>query len=185
MKQNNVLLASLMLMISLGAFAKVDDLKQEVKIKAVSQTADIKNNQIIFFGPVEVTQGSIKINAQQLRAFSAEGESSKILVATGNPATYTQILDDGRPASASAKEIRYEMATRTLTLTGQASLDQAGSQVTGNLIRYNITQQKLIAESTGSGNDRVITIIQPESYQDDAKPETPADKPVKKQQDSK
>ncbi|GIU26638.1 MULTISPECIES: lipopolysaccharide transport periplasmic protein LptA [Shewanella] len=184
MKQNNVLLASLMLIMSMSAFAKVDDLKQEVKIKAVSQTADIKNNQIIFFGPVEVTQGSIKIQANELRAFSAEGENSKILVATGNPATYSQVLDDGRPASASAKEIRYDMASRTLTLKGQASLDQAGSQVTGNVIRYNIIQQKLIAESTGNGDDRVITIIQPESYQDDAKPDAPADKPVKKQ-DSK
>ncbi|GGN20068.1 lipopolysaccharide export system protein LptA [Shewanella putrefaciens] len=181
MKQNKILLASLMLIMSMSAYAKVADLQQEVKIKAVSQTADIKNNQIIFFGPVEVTQGSIKIQAAQLRAFSADGETSKILVATGNPATYTQILDDGRPTSASAKEIRYEMATRTLTLTGSASLDQAGSQVTGNLIRYNIIQQKLIAESTGSGDDRVITIIQPENYQDDLKTQTPADKPVKEQ----
>ncbi|MCA1897876.1 lipopolysaccharide transport periplasmic protein LptA [Shewanella putrefaciens] len=181
MKQNKILLASLMLIMSMSVYAKVADLQQEVKIKAVSQTADIKNNQIIFFGPVEVTQGSIKIQAAQLRAFSADGETSKILVATGNPATYTQILDDGRPASASAKEIRYEMATRTLTLTGSASLDQAGSQVTGNLIRYNIIQQKLIAESTGSGDDRVITIIQPENYQDDLKTQTPADKPVKEQ----
>ncbi|MCL1090714.1 lipopolysaccharide transport periplasmic protein LptA [Shewanella profunda] len=181
MKQNKILLASLMLIMSMGAFAKVADLQQQVKIKAVSQTADIKNNQIIFFGPVEVTQGSIKIQAAQLRAFSADGETSKTLVATGNPATYTQILDDGRPASASAKEIRYDMATRTLTLTGSASLDQAGSQVTGNLIRYNIIQQKLIAESTGSGDDRVITIIQPESYQDDPKTQPPADKPVKEQ----
>lgn len=174
MKQNNVLLASLMLTISMGAFAKMDDLKQEVKIKAVSQTADIKNNQIIFFGPVDVTQGSIKIHAEQLRAFSAEGENSKTLVATGNPATYSQILDDGRPASASAKEIRYEMGTRTLTLTGTAVLDQAGSQVRGNFIRYNIIQQKLIAESSGNGSDRVLTIIQPESYQDNVKSETPA-----------
>ncbi|ESE39602.1 lipopolysaccharide transport periplasmic protein LptA [Shewanella decolorationis] len=180
MKQNNILLVGLMLITSMSAFAKVGDLQQEVKIKAVSQTADIKNNQIIFFGPVEVTQGSIKINANQLRAFSAEGENSKILVATGNPATYSQILDDGRPASASAKEIRYEMATRTLTLTGSATLDQAGSQVTGNLIRYDIIQQKLIAESTGSGDDRVITIIKPDNYQEELKNQ-PADKPVKKQ----
>lgn len=185
MKQNNVLLASLMLMMSMGAFAKTGDLQQEVKIRAISQTADIKNNQIIFFGPVEVTQGSIKIHAEQLRAFSAEGENGKILVATGNPATYHQILDDGKPASASAKEIRYEMATRTLTLTGTATLEQAGSQVTGNIIRYNITQQKLIAESTGNGNDRVITIIQPESYQDNTKPEPLTNKSVEKQQDSK
>lgn len=175
MKQNSVLLAGLMLLFSTNVLAKISDMKQEVKIQAVSQTADIKNNQVIFYGPVEVTQGTIKINASELRAFSNEGDTSKILVATGNPATYSQVLDDGRPASASAKEIRYDMASRTLTLTGTATLDQAGSQVTGNLIRYNIQQQKLIAESTGNGKDRVITIIQPESYQDDGKDKAPAD----------
>ncbi|MGL5360807.1 MAG: lipopolysaccharide transport periplasmic protein LptA [Shewanella sp.] len=183
MKQNNQVLACLMLCISMGCIAKEGDLQQPVEIKAVRQSADIKNNQVIFYGPVVVTQGSIKIQANELRAFSAEGDKSKILVATGNPATYTQVLDDGRPATASAKEIRYEMASRTLTLTGLASLDQAGSKVTGNLIRYNIIQQKLIAESTGSGNDRVITIIQPESYQEDDKT-APVNKPLKKQ-DSK
>ena len=165
MKLNNLILASMLTLISFSSAAKVNDLMQEVKISAASQEADIKNNQIIFNGPVEVTQGSIKIKADELRAFSKENSTGRILVATGNPATYSQVMADGRPASASAKEIRYELSTRTLTLIGDATLEQEGSQVTGNQIRYNIEQQQLIAESTG--NDRVITIIQPENYQEE------------------
>ncbi|MCZ4337206.1 lipopolysaccharide transport periplasmic protein LptA [Shewanella colwelliana] len=165
MKLNNLILASMLTLISFSSAAKVNDLMQEVKISAASQEADIKNNQIIFNGPVEVTQGSIKIKADELRAFSKENSTGRILVATGNPATYSQVMEDGRPASASAKEIRYELSTRTLTLIGDATLEQEGSQVTGNQIRYNIEQQQLIAESTG--NDRVITIIQPENYQEE------------------
>ncbi|GIU38855.1 lipopolysaccharide transport periplasmic protein LptA [Shewanella colwelliana] len=165
MKLNNLILASMLTLISFSSAAKVNDLMQEVKISAASQEADIKNNQIIFNGPVEVTQGSIKIKADELRAFSKENSTGRILVATGNPATYSQVMEDGRPASASAKEIRYELSTRTLTLVGDATLEQEGSQVTGNQIRYNIEQQQLIAESTG--NDRVITIIQPENYQEE------------------
>ncbi|GIU23862.1 lipopolysaccharide export system protein LptA [Shewanella colwelliana] len=165
MKLNNLILASMLTLISFSSAAKVNELMQEVKISAASQEADIKNNQIIFNGPVEVTQGSIKIKADELRAFSKENSTGRILVATGNPATYSQVMEDGRPASASAKEIRYELSTRTLTLVGDATLEQEGSQVTGNQIRYNIEQQQLIAESTG--NDRVITIIQPENYQEE------------------
>ncbi|MCE9687086.1 lipopolysaccharide transport periplasmic protein LptA [Shewanella sp. AS16] len=180
--QNNLFLAGLLCVISMSSVAKEGDLKQEVKIKAVSQTADIKNNQLIFFGPVEVTQGSIKIHASELRAYSPENDGAKVLVAIGDPATYSQILDDGRPASASAKEIRYELASRTLTLKGDASLDQAGSQVKGNLIRYNIGEQKLIAESSGDGDDRVITIIQPETYQEEPKP-MPQSEPQVNQQE--
>ncbi|MGS0680409.1 lipopolysaccharide transport periplasmic protein LptA [Shewanella sp. 125m-7] len=175
MKYNQSILAGLFCLLSFSTVAKVDDLQQEVKIAAASQEADIKNNQVIFFGPVEVTQGSIKMNADELRVFSKEDKSGKTLVATGNPATYTQMMEDGRPATASAKEIRYELATRTLTLVGEATLEQDGSQVTGNRIKYNISLQQLIAESTGKGDDRVITIIQPETYQEE-KPETPVNK---------
>lgn len=178
MKLNNLILAGLLTMVSLQSAANETDLQQEVKISAASQEADIKNNQIIFNGPVEVTQGSIKILADELRAFTKENSSGKILVATGKPATYTQVMENGRPASASANEIRYELSTRTLTLIGNATLKQEGSQVTGNQIRYNIEQQQLIAESTGS--DRVITIIQPENYQDNSKSQ-PQEQPKQEQ----
>jgi lipopolysaccharide export system protein LptA len=63
-------------------------------------------------------------------------------------------------------------------------LDQSGSQVTGNKIKYNISAQELIAESTGTGQDRVITIIQPENFQDESAPkqklpEIPVNKQIK------
>lgn len=153
-----------------NAVAKEGDLKQELKIAAVSQRADVKNNQIIFNGPVKITQGSINIEADELRAFSAENGQTKTLIATGTPATFSQELDDGRIGTASANEIRYDLATTGLLLTGNAKLDQAGSKVTGNVIRYNINAQELIAESTGKGEDRVITIIQPENFQNDVSP---------------
>ena len=75
-----------------NALAKEGDLQQELKIAAVSQRADIKNNQIIFNGPVKITQGSININADELRAFSAENGQTKMLIAIGNPATFSQEL---------------------------------------------------------------------------------------------
>ena len=176
MKQNKFIIAAIISVCSFGVLAKTDDLKQEVKISAASQTGDIKNNLIIFYGPVEVTQGSIKIHADELRAHSSDIDGSKTFVAKGRPASFSQILDDGRPASASANEIRYELNSRTLTLIGNAKLDQSGSAVTGNRIQYNIEKQQLIAESSGKGNDRVITIIQPENYQEELNID---DKPAK------
>lgn len=173
MKTRHILVTTLFCCIAATTSAKQGDLLQEVKISASSQEADIKNNQLIFNGPVIVTQGSIEIKADQLRAYSKDNNSSKILVATGKPATYFQIMDDGKPANASANEIRYELASRTLTLLGNATLEQEGSQVAGTQIRYNIAKQQLIAE--GSGDERVITIIQPENYQT-AEPSDPIDK---------
>ncbi|GGP77901.1 lipopolysaccharide transport periplasmic protein LptA [Shewanella ulleungensis] len=179
-----LLLSGLLCMLSIPAMAKQGDLKQELKIAAVSQSADIKNNQIVFNGPVTIVQGTININADELRAFTPQNGVSKRLIATGKPATFSQELDDGNIGTASANEISYDLATTTLTLTGNAKLDQAGSQVTGNLIKYNIKAQELIAESTGKGQDRVITIIQPENFQDESAPkqklpEIPVNKQIK------
>ncbi|MFT6256898.1 MAG: lipopolysaccharide export system protein LptA [Cellvibrionaceae bacterium] len=179
-----MLLSSILCILSLPAIAKQGDLKQELKIASVSQSADIKNNQIVFNGPVTIVQGTININADQLRAFTPENTTSKRLIATGTPATFSQELDDGKIGTASANEISYDLATTTLTLTGNAKLDQSGSQVTGNKIKYNISAQELIAESTGTGQDRVITIIQPENFQDESAPkqklpEIPVNKQIK------
>ncbi|MEM5504858.1 lipopolysaccharide transport periplasmic protein LptA [Shewanella frigidimarina] len=183
-RANVVLLSSILCILSLPAPAKQGDLKQELKIASASQSADIKNNQIVFNGPVTIVQGTININADQLRAFTPENSTSKRLIATGTPATFSQELDDGKIGTASADEISYDLATTTLTLTGNAKLDQSGSQVTGNKIKYNISAQELIAESTGTGQDRVITIIQPENFQDESAPkqklpEIPVNKQIK------
>ncbi|HBF47775.1 lipopolysaccharide transport periplasmic protein LptA [Shewanella frigidimarina] len=183
-RANVVLLSSILCILSLPATAKQGDLKQELKIASASQSADIKNNQIVFNGPVTIVQGTININADQLRAFTPENSTSKRLIATGTPATFSQELDDGKIGTASADEISYDLATTTLTLTGNAKLDQSGSQVTGNKIKYNISAQELIAESTGTGQDRVITIIQPENFQDESAPkqklpEIPVNKQIK------
>ena len=183
MKQSKIFIISLLSLVSISSvYAKEGDLQQELKVEAVRQKADIKNNQVIFFGPVSVTQGTININADELRAFGTESGSKKTMVATGSPATFSQELDDGRIGTASANEIRYELATSILTLKGNAKLDQAGSQVTGNLISYNIDKQQLIAESSGDGEDRVITIFQPESQDNnkssDEQPLLPEAQPV-------
>ncbi|MGZ9897098.1 lipopolysaccharide transport periplasmic protein LptA [Shewanella gaetbuli] len=180
--KGTVVISCLLSLFSVNVAAKEGDLQQELKIAAVSQRADIKNNQIIFNGPVKITQGTININADELRAFSAENGQTKTLVAIGNPATFSQEMDDGRIGTASANEIRYDLATTGLLLTGNAKLDQSGSQVTGNVIRYNIEAQELVAESTGTGEDRVITIIQPENFQTEEKPKQKLPQiPVKKQ----
>ncbi|WP_298768283.1 lipopolysaccharide transport periplasmic protein LptA [uncultured Shewanella sp.] len=155
---------SLVLLFNFNAFALQSDLQQEVIISAKNQQADIKNNQMIFNGPVKVTQGSITITAQTLRAYSKASEH-KILIAIGDPATYSQKMDNGLMASASANKIQYDLSTRVLHLTGNAVLEQSGNKVNSNTITYDILQQKLTAQSGGQNNERVTTIIKTDQIQ--------------------
>ncbi|BDM63163.1 lipopolysaccharide export system protein LptA [Shewanella sp. NFH-SH190041] len=161
------IIAALLCTLSFGALAAMDDLTQDVHIDAASQFADIKNKLVVYHGPVVVTQGSIKIKASELSADQKKGIT--ILIARGKPATYSQRMDNGKLATASAKEIQYNINKRTLTLIGDAAIEQDGSQVTAERIVYDIQKQQMKAEGSKNPADRVITIIKPENFQDDGK----------------
>lgn len=167
MIQTKQLLIALLGVVSFISSANNADLTQEVRINAPRQFADIKNKQVIYYGPVTVTQGSIKINADKLTATQRNGIT--ILIATGEPATYYQIMDNQQPANAQASEIRYNINKRILTLIGKASIDQDGSEVKANKITYNIEKQQMNAEGNQTPDGRVITIIKPENFQEDNK----------------
>ena len=82
------------------------------------------------------------------------------MIATGNPATFFQILDNGKPVNASASELRYQLKDRLVTLTGKAELKQDDNKVNGDIIRYDIQKQQMIAQS--SKGSRVKTIFLPQ-----------------------
>ncbi|MCA2465607.1 MULTISPECIES: lipopolysaccharide transport periplasmic protein LptA, partial [Vibrio] len=77
----------------------------------------------------------------------------------GKPATFSQLMDDGKTLSGQATELDYRISTDELTMKGQAQLAQDGNTIKGSSIRYQIGQQKLVADS--SKNERVTTILQP------------------------
>ena len=56
-----------------------------------------------------------------------------------------------------------------MTITGNGQLKQEDSQVNGDLIRYDIVKQKMIAESK-SPNQRVKTVFLPDQVENFDKP---------------
>ena len=75
---------------------------------------------------------------------------------------------DGTVMSASAEEVRYDVAKRILTLNGEAEVTQAGQKVTAKSITYDMAQQLISAEKDENSTDRVHTILVPvENKKDD------------------
>ncbi|MBT1443906.1 lipopolysaccharide transport periplasmic protein LptA [Shewanella sp. JM162201] len=166
MNLNKALLV--VLLCACGSLAQANtkhDLMQEVKILASNSYADLKNKRIVYEGPVRLTQGSLVLNADQLSSFTDEKTGKRILLAKGKPATYQQKVEDGRTVQASANEISYNIDSRVMSLKGSAKVEQDGSQVTADSIVYDIQKQQLTSQSSGKRDDQVITIIQPENYQ--------------------
>ncbi len=146
------------------AQAKESDYKQPVTVDSVSQQAELNENKVTFLQDVIITQGSIIIHADKVIVLRHEKGNDE-MIATGNPATFYQVLDNGKPVNAEATELRYQLKDRLVTLTGKAILKQEDNTVNGDIIRYDIQKQQMMAQSTGKGS-RVKTIFLPQELEE-------------------
>ncbi|MCC4264914.1 lipopolysaccharide transport periplasmic protein LptA [Oceanimonas baumannii] len=159
-----ILTLSLGGLLGLGqAQAKDSDFRQPVTIDAGRQLVELAENKVTFIDNVVVKQGSIDVRASELVVIRNE-RGLQSMTAKGSPATYKQILNNGKPVQAKAREIHYDMGARTITLIRDAELKQNDNIVTGYRIRYFIDKEQMEAESQG-GKDRVTTIFLPEQVQ--------------------
>ncbi len=159
MKPIKLLLAAMMLLGSTGAAALDSDIHEKVEVKADNSRADLPNGMLIYSGRVRITQGTLLINADELRAEATDNKVVTTLIASGTPATYQQMMENGKLAQAEAAEIRYDIQKRILTLKGKAEMRQSGSLVQGDTIQYDLEKQMLVAE--GNKDEQITTIFQP------------------------
>lgn len=144
-----------------------EDFNLPIKVDSKSQFVDGKTKTSIFREDVHITQGSLTILADEVEVIAALGEGKEVFIARGNPASYSQKMDDGSDISAMAEEIKYEVDTRTLTLDGQAELQQNSSMVKGESIVFNMELEQLVAQGTDESEGRVTTIFRPDSIRKD------------------
>jgi lipopolysaccharide export system protein LptA len=136
----------------------------QVSIKAGKQQAQLKTNIGIFEENVEIIHGNREIYADRLEVHQREelGENKQLLVATGKPARFIEKQSDGTVLSASAEEVRYDVANRLLTIKGKAEINQAGQVIKAEAIIYDIEKQLISAEQNEQNKQRVHTILVPE-----------------------
>jgi len=146
-----------------NSHAAKKDLEQEITIKSQRQAADLKNKIASYLDNVSITQGSISITADIVKVFSvvdkSSGEKNDTYLAKGKPAIFQQKLEDGSLIKLQADEITYNPNSNTITISGNALVKQAGSEVSGNEITYNTLSEKLEAQS--ANNQSVTTVLQP------------------------
>ncbi len=140
------------------------EINNEVSIVADKQQAVLKKNVVIFQNNVEITYGNILIKADLLEAHRRIelGDKKELLIASGTPATYLEKLENGGVISASAKEIKFDLATKTLIIKGQAKIIQEGQQINAETIIYDQNKKLISAEKDKNSNQRVHTILTPE-----------------------
>lgn len=157
---NNLLpISSLCILLSFPVWAGKDDFKLPIEVDSKSQFVDGKRKTSVFKEDVHVRQGTLSINADEVRVSAEAGKGKEIFIALGKPAVYSQTMDDGSKITAKAEEIRYVVEFRTLELNGAAELYQDTSMVKGEKISFNLEKEQLIAGSN-EADGRVTTVFQ-------------------------
>lgn len=173
------------------AEAKQNDFKETISISSGRQIADLGSNKITFTDEVEITQGSIKINADRVEIVRNEKGQIKSATAFGKPAVFSQLLDNGKPVTAKSHTIAYYPTKQTVELKNNASIEQGSSKITSDSIVYNIAKERIEAssnETSGKKGNRVTTVFIPEELKaqiDEDKAEIQKETDSEKQNESK
>jgi len=155
-----LVIAGLLTAMATGAWAKSSDRNQPMDITSGGQDGNFGDNATTkLWGGVEITQGTLEINADQGEIYSKDGEISRA-VFTGKQARMKQVNDDGTPIDATADRIDYDVINDVVTLTGNYKISSPKGSNAGQKMVYNTRTGNM--QSGGDGT-RVHTVIQPKN----------------------
>lgn len=121
---------------------------------------DFKDSVWVFSGNVviDVDAGHIECESAEL---SFTDTQLRLAAIKGSPATF----ELRRPGSdeitfAQAGDLRYDLATGVVEFSDEAIITEGGNQISSSFLVYNIKEQRINAQSSGNGDEKVkITVI--------------------------
>lgn len=147
------------------ANALPSDANEPIRLLADKATYSERTGVTSYSGNVTITQGTLKMAADNLTVNLTPSRDIDSAVATGRPATIQQIVTQEKGlAKGQANRIDYNVKTGIVTLTGNAKLTQNGGSFSGNVIRYSLKVGDIeaIAGSTGGVSQRVELVFPPQ-----------------------
>jgi lipopolysaccharide export system protein LptA len=162
-------LVSALLVMTLApvAYALDSDRDAPVHLEADHATYNQQTGVTEYTGNVIVTQGTIRLQADNVVANLDANRTIKNVTATGKPAKFQQkVTPDKGIVYGDGDQIFYDATTSQLTLTGHAHLTQDGSSFNGNTLRYGMTQGDI--EGSGNSQQRVQMVIPPSATRSSA-----------------
>lgn len=157
----NYFLAFTLAFFSASSLALENDRKQPIQIEANAATFNEKSGKSTYNGDVKVTQGSIRLWADELIVFSNNGVMEK-MVATGKLVKFRQTPDSKKEdIQGSALRIEYYGEKSLLIMLKKARLWQGKNTTTSERIEYDSQNSIIKAGKKTSGSQRVRVILQP------------------------
>ena len=147
-------------LLPMPAAALSSDRQQPMHIEADRADLDDQKGISVYRGNVVITQGTLRLTADELTVHTQDGEVTKAF-STGAPATYRQ-RPDGKDQDVEAQSLRmeYYAGEEKIILLQKAEVKQAGDTFRSDKIIYDIARDHVNA-GTGAPGDRVRITIQP------------------------
>ena len=111
---------------ALPAAATTGDRTQKIKISADHFESSQRSGITTLTGHVTISQGTLKATAGKGVAHADDQGNAERIVLTGTPAHLEQRMDSGQLMRAHANTIDYQVNGETITLSGNAHVDQPG-----------------------------------------------------------
>lgn len=158
-KSTNKLLLCLLLGMSSAAYALKSDVEEPVLIEANSAVFDKNAGTATYDGNVVIRQGTLEILATHIE-INAPGNEIQSIIATGNPVSLKQKMENGKLAQGKASKIQYLVKEKRLVMDGNAELMQDQDRFTSNHIEYLTDSGQLKAGGSGK-TGRVSAVFYP------------------------
>lgn len=142
------------------AQARESDLTQPIEVQADKSEFDEKAGTQTLSGNVEITQGTMRITADNI-AIALKDNALHTITGTGSPIRFQQETETGGTMKGEAESIIYDALAGTLTLKGAATLSQPRQNLVSDLIVFDARTQKVNAEGGGKTGRVSIQILPP------------------------
>lgn len=108
---------------------------------------------------IDVENGHIECDSADLQFLNHQLHFADI---EGSPATFELTrVGSGDTTYAEAGKLRYDLEAGTIEFSGNAMITEGGNRISSSFLVYNITEQRINAQSSGDGENRVKIIYTP------------------------
>ncbi|MDJ0813703.1 MAG: LptA/OstA family protein [Woeseiaceae bacterium] len=113
---------------------------------------------------IDVEAGHIESDSAELQFKDTQ---LRLAIFEGQPATF----ELRRPGSeeityAEAGRLKYDLDTGTVEFSDEAVITEGGNRIASNYLLYNITEQRISAQSSGEGDEKVKITVIPETIEE-------------------
>jgi lipopolysaccharide transport protein LptA len=109
---------------------------------------------------IDVDNGHIECSSADLRFL---GHELRLATIRGTPATFeVRRPDSDETTFAQAGLLKYNLDTGIIEFSEEAVFTEGGNQIASSFIAYNINDQRINAQSSGEGDDKVKITFTPQ-----------------------